>query len=89
MSDEREAPAGPGGGYITRGRALELERQIAATEARFEERLEQLTREVRASRASHVDLLRGFAAAVMEVLRNELAGQAPAGTTPIRRSGGS
>jgi hypothetical protein len=84
-----DLPAGPGGGYITRGRALELERHIARVEERWEERFAHLEAEVHAARAMNLDLLRAQLSALMEVLRNEIGGTTPASAaTPLHRQTG-
>jgi hypothetical protein len=78
-----DEPAGPNGGYITRGRALALEREMAALEARLGARVDELERELAQTRALVFDAVRGQATALLEVLRPKAAEP-----TQIRQRGG-
>ena len=57
------------GGYVTRGRAAELERQYAALEARVNKRLYELEQRVRKVEALPVAVLRAQAQALIEVIQ--------------------
>lgn len=72
----------PRGPYLTEGRVLELERQIAAVEARLDERIDGVRRELAEQSEVQLDLLRAIAGAAMEVLRRRLGL-----TTPVAHAG--
>jgi hypothetical protein len=60
------------GPYLTPNRALQLERHIAALEAKLSERIDRQDRELARLRSAQVNTLRAIAGAFMQVLRDQL-----------------
>lgn len=58
------------GGYVTRGRAGDLEKRLDGIEARLHERLDQLEQEIAELRELPFELARAHTAALVEVSRN-------------------
>lgn len=59
------------GGYLTGGRALELERRLSSLEATLTERIAQQDREIAELRRTQVELIRAQTQALINVLRGE------------------
>jgi hypothetical protein len=57
------------GGYVTRGRANALERELAAVEARLTERLDRLEHELQHVATLPLELVRAQSTAMLEVFR--------------------
>jgi hypothetical protein len=62
------------GGYVTRGRAGQLERRMSALEATTKDRLDRLERDVAAVRAVPLDMLREQTRALLEVFSRHAKG---------------
>jgi hypothetical protein len=58
-------------GYVTRGRAGELEAQLAALEARLTARIDQLEADVRRERVRSLELVKRANLAMLGVLRDD------------------
>jgi hypothetical protein len=69
------------GDYLTRNRALAIEREIGELEGRLMARVDRLEAELAEQRRAQVDVLRAQATAMLETLRSMIGADAGAHTT--------
>ncbi|HEY2936759.1 MAG TPA: hypothetical protein VGJ25_09165 [Gaiellaceae bacterium] len=75
------------GPYLGQNRALQLEKQIAQLEGRWQERVDRLERELAELRQAQVDTLRSLTGALMQTLRDQLGAAVTTAPTKKRGSG--